>query len=72
MSEDEAHALMRAAIGRLFRLGSRAEQPGDAEQFAKIRSAVLDAGDALGLGQGHQPQHAAPTLARFNAKYGTT
>lgn len=35
-------AFVNMALGRLFRLAGRPEQPGDAEEFYRIRKVVLD------------------------------
>jgi hypothetical protein len=40
--ETERRALVSLAIGRIFRLGSRPEQPGDAAEYQRCRSIVLD------------------------------
>lgn len=49
MSHQEAHAVMQLAMGRIFRLGARATQPGDIEQYEVARRAMLDAADVLGI-----------------------
>ena len=49
MDKVEAGEIMSMAIGRLFLLGSRPEQPGDIETFYKIRSAVMEAAEVLEL-----------------------
>jgi hypothetical protein len=49
VSREEADTVMRLALGRIFRLGSRPEQPGDGEQYEAARRAALGAADALGI-----------------------
>ena len=40
LTPDE-HQVVQLAIGRLFRLGSRPAQPGDAADFEKVRAVLL-------------------------------
>lgn len=35
-------AFVEMAIGRLFRMGARPSQPGDLEEFEKIREVVME------------------------------
>lgn len=42
MSPEERDAIMRAAMGRIFRLGSRPTQPGDIEQYEAARRVIFD------------------------------
>ena len=46
--EQLAELAIRLVIGRLLRLGSRPEQPGDAAQFQACRSVALEAAELLG------------------------
>lgn len=46
---DEARVLMRLCIGRLFRLASRPEQPGDDEQYEHLRRVAMDCAEVLGI-----------------------
>jgi hypothetical protein len=43
MNQQEAEQMMRLALGRLFRIGSRPYQQGDDEQFEMCRRAVMEA-----------------------------
>lgn len=47
LRREEAEGVMRLAIGRLLRIASRPERPGDAEEFFRCRGAVLDAAVVL-------------------------
>lgn len=40
-------ALAQLAIGRILRMGSRATQPGDVEEYERCRAIVLDATDEI-------------------------
>lgn len=64
LSEAEARVAMRLAIGRLFRLGSRPEQPGDEKQYLDCRAVVMEAGEVLGLNAVDR----SPNWARDHAK----
>ena len=48
---EEAQALMRLCIGRLFRLASRPAQPDDdeQEQYDHLRRVALDCAEVLGI-----------------------
>jgi len=50
---------VQLAIGRLFLMLSRPEQPGDIETFHKIRAIVLDSADCR---QDHRPNYAAQRM----------
>lgn len=50
---------VKLAIGRLFLMLSRPEQPGDIETFNKIRSIVLDSADYR---PDHRPNYAAQRM----------
>lgn len=47
--QQEAARVMDCAIGRLFLIASRPEQPGDVETYYACRTAILDAAEALGI-----------------------
>lgn len=49
MRPNDDQRVLTLAIGRLLRLMSRPEQPGDIEQYRMARSAALDAADRLAL-----------------------
>lgn len=49
MSEAEAREAMRLAIGRILRIASRPEQPGDLEEYAKAREVAMEAAEVLGV-----------------------
>lgn len=69
MSSAHVRRTMNLALGRLFRMGARPEQPGDAKEFHRIRGIFMDGVDALeARGEWktervYQP-HAATDLAR--------
>lgn len=42
MSDEEKRALVSLALGRIFRLGSRPAQPGDAEEYERCRAIVVE------------------------------
>ena len=44
-AETERNAIVRLALGRIFRLASRPAQPGDIEQYENARHAILVACD---------------------------
>lgn len=48
MDRDDAARTMDLAIGRLLRLMSRPEQPGDVETYYACRRAIYDAAEAMG------------------------
>ncbi len=50
---------VKLAIGRLFLMLSRPEQPGDIETFNKIRSIVLDSADYR---PDHRPNYVAQRM----------
>ena len=41
LTEEQKNRIRELALGRLFRLGSRPEQPGDAEEYERVRRAFL-------------------------------
>jgi hypothetical protein len=45
MDDAERRAVVRMALGRIFRLGSRPTQPGDIEQYERCRAAIMEAID---------------------------
>lgn len=49
MTREEADLAMRLAIGRVMRMMSRPEQPGDAEMFHACRAIVQEAAEVLGI-----------------------
>lgn len=57
--EQLAQLAIRLAVGRLLRLGSRPEQPGDAAQFQACRSVALEAAELLGrdTSAGYRPSY---------------
>lgn len=57
MDKAEAMEVIRAAMGRIFRLGSRPSQPGDIEEYERCRALILDA---------HESIHGAPIDTRPN------
>lgn len=55
--EDER--LLTLACGRLFRLLSRPQQPGDVEAYYAARAVALDAAERLGLNRArYEPNYA--------------
>jgi len=54
--DNERDTLLKCAIGRLFLLGSRPTQPGDVEEYERIRAIVLDNTEPQPLG--YQPNYA--------------
>lgn len=55
MNKHEATIAMELALGRLFRLGSRPEQPGDVDEYHRLRLVALTAADVLGTRPEYQP-----------------
>lgn len=49
MSREEAEVALDLALGRLFKLCSRPEQPGDIEQYEKLRAVAMEAAEVLGI-----------------------
>jgi hypothetical protein len=49
LSPEEAHRIMPLVIGRLLRIASRPEQPGDALQFANLRYVAFACAEALSI-----------------------
>ena len=49
MTDEEKRLTMCLALGRLFRIGSRAYEPGDDDEYMRIRSLILDLQDPLRL-----------------------
>lgn len=49
MTDEERHAAVRLALGRIFRLASRPQQPGDAEDYERCRAVILDCTDPVAL-----------------------
>lgn len=47
VTPEEAPRIMPLVIGRLFKLASRPEQPGDGEEYEKIRRVAMACGEAL-------------------------
>lgn len=47
MTEEERNAVRRAALGRIFKLGSRPAQEGDVEQYEAARAAFLSTFDEI-------------------------
>lgn len=47
LSLDERQRAMQLALGRIFRLMSRPEQPGDVEQYEAARRVVTEVAPAL-------------------------
>ena len=47
MNDEETRAAVNAALGRIFRLASRPEQPGDIAEYERCRAIVLDCLDPL-------------------------
>lgn len=60
-AEQERHALACLAIGRILRLGSRPEQPGDIAEYDRCRAIVLDASPS-------QPEEYRPRWVRDRLK----
>ena len=56
----ETPLAVRLAIGRIFSLASRPEQPGDVEQYERCRAVILDCSEA--------PQDHAPNYQRDRLK----
>ena len=46
---NETNKTMELAIGRIFRIMSRSEQPGDVAEYERCRSLILDCADELGI-----------------------
>lgn len=59
MTDAERDQVFRLALGRIFRLASRPEQPGDGEQYEDARHAILTAYDAapFPVGPDRSPNH---------------
>ena len=53
--ESEARAVASLAIGRLLRIGSRPERPGDTEEYFRVRSIIMDASEAIRDGRPIDP-----------------
>lgn len=66
MTQDEARTMCELAIGRLLRLGSRPEQPGDIEQYHQCRAIVLDL-SPIALGYTSAPDY-SPNYSRDHNK----
>lgn len=49
LSLDEERDLAQLALGRLFRLGSSPEQPGDMEQYDECRAIIMDYAERAGI-----------------------
>jgi hypothetical protein len=47
VTEQDARQVAQLALGRLFRIGSRPFQEGDVEEYARIRSIVLDCSEVI-------------------------
>lgn len=41
-TKHEKQKLMEAALGRIFRMGSRPTQPGDIEEYERCRKIIMD------------------------------
>lgn len=57
----EAKKIVELAIGRILRLGSRPEQPGDIEEYERCRALILEHA-------GEQPESYVPNWARDRLK----
>ena len=51
-------AAVSLAIGRIFRLASRPEQPGDADEFHRCRALILDLTEGMVDLRDHRPNWA--------------
>lgn len=49
LSESARHKLVELALGRIFALGSRPTQPGDAEQYEVCRAIIQTVADIEGV-----------------------
>jgi hypothetical protein len=49
MTDPEKTKLVELALGRIFRMGARSTQPGDAEEYERCRAIILDATDPVTL-----------------------
>lgn len=47
IDENNADAVMRLAVGHIFRLASRPEQPGDIEKYESARRVILCCSEVL-------------------------
>lgn len=45
MNDAERTVAIACALGRILRLGSRPEQPGDVEEYERCRAVVMEATD---------------------------
>jgi hypothetical protein len=48
-SDSQAKKVMELSFGRILKLGSRPEQPGDIEDYEKAKGVFLDAAEYLGI-----------------------
>jgi hypothetical protein len=62
MDDLEAKAVMRLALGRIFRLLSRPAQPGDVAVYEQARAMALNAAEVLGHAAGGVPVPASVRL----------
>lgn len=46
--EQEQKSLFELALGRIFRMGARATQPGDIAEYERCRAICMDAAEELG------------------------
>jgi len=65
MSDAERRILVQCAIGRIFAMGSRPEQPGDGAEYEHCRAVILDAYEAE---RGELPRGYTPNYARDRNK----
>ena len=52
-STDEERRAVRLALGRILRLGSRPERPGDLEEYERCRAIILNIAGEQPLGYSH-------------------
>lgn len=60
-NEELEGAVRKLALGRILRLASRPEEPGDAEEYERCRALILDVSDDLPPGWDKRP-----VFARFS------
>lgn len=68
MTDAERKAAVQLALGRIFRLLSRPNQPGDEVEFANARAVILEATDAASS----PLEPVASVLMRHKARFGDT
>lgn len=64
-TREELETLVKLALGRIFRLGSRPTQPGDVEQYEFCRSLIMDATELL---RENPPKDTRPNWVRDRNK----